>query len=92
MPQFAVGDRDVLFVGNRNAVSPLVAFMHGRFRIASDATGVETVRFHDGSPVPVTGAPGRQSAAPRSDSRSLSLPEFRAAISARLSAQRGRAR
>jgi hypothetical protein len=49
MPEFQMGDRDLLFVGDRTAVSPLVGFMHGRFRIQHDASGnVDRVRTHDG--------------------------------------------
>jgi hypothetical protein len=52
MPEFHVGDRDVLFVApERRAVSPLVGFSEGRFRIVRDAaTGVDQVRMHDGRP------------------------------------------
>jgi hypothetical protein len=50
MPQFLVGDRDVLFVSpDLHSVSPLVGFVHGRFRIVRDAvTGADEVRTHDG--------------------------------------------
>lgn len=38
VPQFAVGDREFLFVqGNQRQFCPLVAVMHGRYRIARDA-------------------------------------------------------
>ena len=40
MPQFEIGDRDMLFVSDRIAASPLVGFWQGRFRIVRDpATG-----------------------------------------------------
>ena len=50
MPTFQAGDRDVLFVSpERNAVSPLVGFSQGRFRVVQDAVTGET-----GSSVTVT--------------------------------------
>jgi hypothetical protein len=50
VPQFNVGDRDVVFVGNAgNTVSPLIGLAHGRFRVAKDdRTGRESVRTYDG--------------------------------------------
>lgn len=53
MPAFRIGDRDVLFVSpNKNAVSPLVGFWQGRFRVVRDAaTGESLVRTFDGNPV-----------------------------------------
>jgi hypothetical protein len=52
MPEFHTGDRDVLFVlANRKAVSPLVGFGYGRFRIIRDpVSGADEVRTHDGRP------------------------------------------
>jgi hypothetical protein len=39
MPQFRVGDEDILFVsGNGRTVCPLYAMMHGRYRVNQDAT------------------------------------------------------
>ena len=53
MPEFRVGDRDVLFIRDSGRpASPLVGFMYGRFRIVRDGvTGVETIRTHDGRPL-----------------------------------------
>ena len=50
MPTFTTGQRNVLFVGDTvRAASPLVGFMHGRFRIERDlASGVDRVRTYDG--------------------------------------------
>lgn len=40
VPQFSVGDEDVLFVhGNGRTFFPLYAVMHGRYRIRKDGTG-----------------------------------------------------
>ena len=53
MPEFRVGDRDVLFVsGDRLAASPIVGFAYGRFRIVRDPiSGADVVRTHDGRPL-----------------------------------------
>jgi hypothetical protein len=75
MPQFNVGDKDVVFVGNAtNAVSPLVGFAHGRFRISKDdRTGRESVRTYDGRNFAGTAALGSVDRGfPRADTLSLS--------------------
>ncbi len=85
MPEFEVGDRDLLFVGDRTAVSPLVGFMHGRFRIQHDASGnVDRVRTHDGHPLVSTSALGRSQVPPPATEVGLSLPALRSEILARL--------
>ena len=83
MPQFAVGDRDVLFVSSqRNAVSPLVGFSYGRFRVVRDpASRVDLVRGPDGQPFVVPAATGAIASlsAPRM-LRPTSYPEFEAFV------------
>src|ERR1019366_6853674 len=83
MPEFHVGDRDVLFIHDTGRpASPIVGFAYGRFRVVRDsATGVEVVRTHDGRPLASTNDVGN----PRPPSftvpgRSLSLTEFLSAI------------
>lgn len=53
MPQFAVGDTDIVFVaGNGVSFSPLVGLMHGRYRVQRDATsGQELVTRNDRAPL-----------------------------------------
>jgi hypothetical protein len=53
MPQFRVGDRDVLFIRDSGRpASPLIGFMYGRFRVVRDAVGGgQTIRTHDGRPL-----------------------------------------
>jgi len=93
MPEFHVGDRDVLFIHDSGRpVSPLVGFAYGRFRIARDtATGVEMIRTHDGRPLASTNDVGNTKppsfAVP---GRAMSLDEFLAAIDAKVSALRRR--
>ena len=89
MPQFLVGDRDVLFVSpDLHAVSPLVGFAHGRFRIVRDpVTGADEVRTHDGQPF-VTAqaiAPLRLPGALQTP-RTLALPEFQSLVRQKVSA------
>ena len=48
MPEFTVGQRNVLFVSGERAASPLVGFMYGRMKIERDFSGVDRVRTHDG--------------------------------------------
>jgi hypothetical protein len=55
MPRFRIGDRDVLFIkGGRISLSPLVGFMHGRFRVTTDpATGTDYVSRYNFTPFTV---------------------------------------
>jgi hypothetical protein len=90
MPQFSVGDRDVLFVGNRNAVSPLIGLMYGRFRVLRDARrGIDTVRMHDGSPLLSTTVLGRAATPALRTTGSLSLSDFQSEILTKIRAQTG---
>jgi hypothetical protein len=48
-PNFTIGQRDVLFVGETaQVISPLVGFMHGRMKVERDVNGVDRVRTFDG--------------------------------------------
>lgn len=53
MPQFSVGATDILFVGPDGArFCPLVAVMHGRYRVLTDAATRRTyVARNDGTPL-----------------------------------------
>ena len=85
MPQFRVGDRDVVFVGDRNEVSPLTGFMQGRFRLVRDpARGYDTVRGYDGQPVAGIADIGRTRPASLKPGTAMSVAEFRAAILTRV--------
>jgi len=80
MPQFAVGDRDVLFISPlHNAVSPLVGFSYGRFRVIHDGvSGTDEVRGPDGSPLLGTSRVGKATLplAVGALIRPISYPEF----------------
>ncbi|HYE88316.1 MAG TPA: hypothetical protein VEA16_18265 [Vicinamibacterales bacterium] len=89
MPQFEIGDRDVLFVGDRTASSPLVGFWQGRFRVRADsATGRDVVYTHNGGPIfegfgdspamKARRAGGTNGVMPQS--RSLSLGDFESLV------------
>ena len=49
MPEFTVGDRDLLFVApEANAACPLIGFGYGRMRVVRNSvTGVDEVRTHN---------------------------------------------
>ncbi len=52
LPQFAVGERGVFFVEDRDArLCPLLRLRHGRYRILKDESGVERIARDDGSPL-----------------------------------------
>ena len=82
MPEFRVGDRDVLFIHDSGRpASPLVGFMYGRFRIVRDGvTGVETIRTHDGRPLASLADVGNERPPALIAPRALSLDEFVRAI------------
>jgi hypothetical protein len=90
MPEFHVGDRDVLFVSDTGRpVSPLVGFMYGRFRVLRDPrTGIELVRTHDGRPLGSVDEVGNRSApATVAPLRTLALDDFLGAVSAKVRVQ-----
>jgi hypothetical protein len=90
MPEFHVGDRDVLFVADTGRpVSPLVGFMYGRFRVLRDSrTGIEVVRTHDGRPLAGVDEVGNRSApATVAPLRTLSLDDFLGAVGSKVRAQ-----
>ena len=72
MPTFTRGQRSVLFVAPRRQVSPLVGFMHGRFRVERDHAGVDRVRTHDGRSLATTAQIG-----PQRPSAALSITPMR---------------
>jgi hypothetical protein len=86
MPEFHVGDRDVVFVGSRSAISPLVGFMYGRFRIARDPErgNIDTVRMYDGRALVTISALGRPQTQSLRAVPSLALADFRAQVVSRV--------
>jgi hypothetical protein len=69
MPEFKVGDEDILFVsGNGHTICPLYAMMHGRYPVQADAaTGKKFVARADHSPLHSTaeiGTPIAENSAP----------------------------
>lgn len=79
MPSFRTGDRDVLFVESvtRAAISPLVGFAHGRFRVARSGDGLEHVTTYNGRPFTAVGTATQPLTA--SDA-AMSLRDFAAEI------------
>jgi hypothetical protein len=88
LPRFAVGDRGVFFVENREGrLCPITRLRHGRYRLArDDASGVEHVTRDDGSPLLAVAdvrEPLADSAAQRravSVAETMTLDEFERAI------------
>lgn len=82
IPQFQIGDRDVLFIRDSGRpASPLVAFAYGRFRIIRDpATGLETIRTHDGRPLASLAEVGNARPPAFIAPRAMSLDDFVRAI------------
>ncbi len=83
MPKFRPGDRDVLFVDGRGRpMSPIVAMMHGRFRVLHDpVSGRESVARFDFEPLAGVQTLGAAAAPPRVPaSRAMSLAEFEGEI------------
>jgi hypothetical protein len=91
IPRFRVGDEDVLFVDERGQpVSPVVGFMHGRFRVLEEpGTGRRLVARHDFSPLTSVTEIGASTAAARAAStRSMSLADFETEIARAVRRQR----
>jgi hypothetical protein len=91
IPRFRVGDEDVLFVDERGQpVSPVVGFMHGRFRVLEEpGTGRRSVARHDFSPLTsVTEIGASKAAARASSARSMSLADFETEIARAVRRQR----
>jgi hypothetical protein len=84
IPRFRVGDEDVLFVDDRGQpVSPVVGFMHGRFRVLEEpGTGRRSVARFDFSPLTSVAEIGAAApaAARAAAARPLSLTEFEGEI------------
>jgi hypothetical protein len=79
MPRFRVGDEDVLFVDERGQpVSPVVGFMHGRFRVLEEpGTGRRSMARHNFEPLAKVSDIGTAAPAARvPSSRALSLADF----------------
>jgi hypothetical protein len=89
LPSFARGDRDVLFaITSSRQVSPLVAMMYGRVRIApDDRTKQDVVRLFDGTPLGDLATFGSRHA-PASASQPMSLAAFENAIASEVARQR----
>ena len=91
MPRFRIGDEDVLFVDERGQpVSPVVGFMHGRFRVVEDpATRRRLVARHNFEPLASVRDIGAATPAPRvSAGRALTLSAFEDEIAREVRRQR----
>ena len=86
MPEFTIGERNVLFVSpDQNAASPLVGFAYGRFRVTRDpVTGGDQIRTHDGRSLASTTDVGRSILPTLQSVRPMAYGEFEAAIKQRV--------
>ena len=91
MPKFRVGDEDVLFVDERGQpASPVVGFMHGRFRVLEDpVTARRSVARYDFQPLASVNDIGAATPPARvPSSRALTLAAFEDEIVRAVSRQR----
>ena len=51
MPQFAVGDRRVVFARRDRSINPIVGFTQGLLQIGRDSAGVDRIFTADGTPI-----------------------------------------
>lgn len=90
MPQFSVGQRNVLFVSAERSISPLVGFMHGRMKVERDFFGVDRVRTHDGRSLGNTAQIAPNRATYMMSITAMRLSELESAVRARAAAGRAR--
>ena len=89
VPQFQIGDRDVLFLSDVvRPVSPVVGLMQGRFRIIRDpGSGVDTVRTFGGDAIASLDDLGRPAVRRPGPRASMTLGEFVARVAERMARQ-----
>ena len=87
-PKFKVGDHDLLFIENNGRqFIPLVGIHHGRFRIQKDQAGRDTLLTGEGQPLADVNQLGADEEAVAKNKAALSLPDFKAAVQARIRQQ-----
>ena len=90
MPEFTVGQRNVLFVSGERAASPLVGFMYGRMKVERDFNGVDRVRTHDGRSLGNTAQIAPNRANYMLSITAMRLSELESAVRVRAAAGRAR--
>lgn len=77
VPQFTIGERNVLFVaGNDHYAVPLIGIWQGVYRVVFDSTrGVDTIHTHAGQPLTTLPAGSAQGLALSHDSYSAALSD-----------------
>lgn len=82
MPKFRSGDRDLLFVDDRGRqMSPIVGFMHGRFRLMRDpATGRDLVSRYNYQALTSVDELGQEPLPRIARQRTMMLDDFEAEI------------
>jgi hypothetical protein len=89
MPEFKIGDRDLLFVSSLvRAASPLVGFAYGRLRLVRDpVSGADQVRTHDGRPIGSVEDIGKAPSGSLQAPRAMALSEFDTKLRQKIDAQ-----
>jgi hypothetical protein len=92
VPQFRIGDRDVLFLsGVIRPVSPVVGVMQGRFRVIRDPErGIDTVRSFGGEAIASLDDVGRPAVRRPGQRASMTLDDFVARVVERVARQERR--
>ena len=92
-PKFKVGDHDILFVENNGSqFIPLVGIHHGRFRIQKDQAGRDTLMTGEGQPLADVNQLGADEEPIAKNKAALSVPDFKAAVQARIRQQQAAGR
>jgi hypothetical protein len=83
-PKFKVGDHDILFIENNgHQFIPLVGLQHGRFRVAKDSVGRQTLLTGNGLPLADVSQLGGKEETLAKSKAALSLEDFKSIIRSR---------
>ena len=90
MPEFAVGDRRVVFARRERSINPIVGFTQGLLQISRDAGGVDRILTLDGAPVARPESIGSARTVTVVPAAPMRLSDFRNRITRALAEARGR--
>ena len=92
MPEFAVGDRRVVFASRERSINPIVGFTQGLLQISRDSSGIDRVFTLGGAPLgqpeSIGVGPAAVPLAPAAPVAPMPLSEFRDRISRALAEAR----
>ena len=84
MPQFAVGDRQVVFARREQSINPIVGFTQGLLRVTRDGAGVDRIQTLDRRPLAQVESIGRISGADTTGTAPMRLTDLRDRIASAL--------